>query len=399
MLATITIPVALEMNDGRQLRDTSRTLQAVFAGAREQAMSSDRPVGLRLISDPNDASIVRSLQYIEESPPMIGKAMVVHANWPTPFSPSAAVPTPIINTVVLLGANPNTLKSFLPSYLDASNNPIYTGTIRIGNSGDRLNFTATEAGLDFNYGGNPYPKLTLKNAITLPIPFGTSVDLSNTNANNPTTGEPWHPDCNKFSNDPLAVGTDFVIPLGYRPRAGEDPIILPAGIVIDLGYIPPPAPNNSSQRINPPSQQLSAIRPSFVGYDQQGKWDIRWDIMISPSGRVIGSAAAEPQVILWIREQTAGVDVVTVGTDTSKAGTDDGFRKLIRTVGTGNHALLAIFTRTGRVQSSLPNLGELPPPSTLPAPVDKSIVTFNGVNYYNPYGYYQFVLSGSRAGM
>lgn len=385
LLSIVTVPVALRMNDGRTLRDTSRTLQALFAGARERAMASQQPVGVRLVPDQGDPSIVRSLVYIEESPPLNqGRAMVVHSTWPDPRSTTNPEP---INTVVLIGVSPQSLLT-LPKYRDPVDNLLkHFGSIRFGLAGERLNFKALpdNTGINHTFGGDPYPKLTLSQPLALPIPFGSSVDLADNQ-------DIWHPNSPKVTALPdglLSVGTEYVIPLGNRVRPGEEPIALPNGLVIDLGYLPPPNPSDPSIQPDPPEQRLSRIRPAWVGYDANGQWDIGWDIMMSPAGRVVGTAAAESQIVLWIRELTAGIDIVDVGTNTNPAvdvGTNSGKRKLVRQVGSGNNALLAIFPRTGRVQSSTPELIVSATPTSLST-------------YFDPRSYFNLVNSGKTGGL
>lgn len=364
-LAIATVPIALQMNDGRRLRDASRTLQAVFAGVREQAMASRNPVGVRLIPDESDPSIVRSLQFIEESPPFaLGRAIVVHNQWPA--ANTTGLP---LDTVFLLGLDARSrqaLISNLPLFNDpADNQDKRYGSIRFGMAGAPMAFKALDADMNVSE-----PKLTLFEPVTLPIPFGTSADLTVAAA-----PQIWH------LNNP-ENGIDYQIPLGNRVRGAEDPIFLPAGIVIDLGYLPAPAANATP---NAPEQRLTRLRPTF--YNGTNPSQSQWDIVMSPSGRLIGTAASEPQVVLWLREETAGVATANVGTTLNTGGTTDGNAKLVRKVAPGNHALLAIYSRTGRVQSAAPDF--------------KVDATFAGdaAGYFDSRRYYDFVFQGNTGGL
>jgi hypothetical protein len=91
--------------------------------------------------------------------------------------------------------------------------------------------------------------------------------------------------------------------------------------------------------------RLSRLQPEYTN----------WDIMFSPTGAVIGSAAGEAHIFLWLREETASVQDLPVATTVAPSGQ----LRMIPTTNTGNHSIVAVVSRTGLVRSVEPNFGAM----------------------------------------
>lgn len=396
VLMGVTIPVALRLSEGENLRNAANAVQVALAGARERAMFRQEPSGIRLIPDASDAalvndpalvrdpSLVRTLIPISRGRPVNGRAMVLHAGWRkvTPSfdtkDPALVIANPF-NLVILINTDVGRLSS-LPRVLaqiDGNNDGLlndplldlnevaYTGLIRFGYAGAARVFYTTDTML-----GQTNPLLFLAQPVPLPIPFGTTIDL----------GDPDSIVYQKPISDER-LGVECSIDIGNILVEGAEPITLPTGAVIDLGYVDPAwwFATNINAKVDGPYVRLSRLRP------ESGKWDI----MFGPDGRILGEAAAEPQIILWLRDELAGIELVTVPVDVNK-GQLNTTQKLVRTTGTRRHNLVSVFSRTGYVQSIDPvfvDLRTANPPG-------------NGQDgYYDINEYYTNVLKGTGTGL
>lgn len=393
VLAGITIPTAMQLAAGSQLREAANLLQTTIAGARDRAMVRQEPIGVRLLRDSNETSIVRELQYIRTAAPLnAGTALVMHHTWPNTV-PAATLVDARFDRVVLLGEDPIRIKQ-LPS-VTLSGTTYRYGSIRLGKAGPFLSFTTTDALIDQTVSdgmdtiATPILELsrfdtdTMGNTIrvfepfTMPAPFGTDADLTGTSTD--ARAIAWRPSSWGSLGDTTAerserrnrLGLEFDIPLGNVPLEGNEPIKLPNGIVIDLGYIPldPNAP------LDLPDFRLTRLRPTTSG---------QWDILLSPQGQVIGDAAAESQIALWVRESLAGVETVACNLTNSK------LQKVVTSTGTGRHLIVGVFSRGGFVAVADPNF------------VDQ-VRTLDGSSgadgYFDQGNYYDNLLLGNNSGL
>jgi prepilin-type N-terminal cleavage/methylation domain-containing protein len=402
VLVGVTIPLALRVTQGDRVRSAADTVQIALATARDRASARGLPIGIRLVPDDQDRSLVRSVVYIRQGQPISGdpvggraSALVMHGpaqlfdssgalvatgskEWPAPLTSAADLEQAVFGAVVLIGVDPARLLR-LPSFV-RNNQQYYYGAIRLENAGPIRPFVATPASIGYRVdtGGGVFvenPVLYLTEPLAMPVPWGTTI--------NPTTDPTLGPvdlvytrtwfDAATYAR----LGDNFIIHVGNE-RTEDDPIQLPAGTLIDLGYLDP----NPNVPPDPPELRLSRIRPDLAG---------NWDILVSPSGQVVGSSAADPQVILWVREQLGGIETVNVKAAGGSSVTPTGFQKLVRTNGTGRHVLVTIFSRTGFVQTSDPLFEDLRN-STNPA-----VTTPDG--YYDQQSYYNTVPKGAGTGL
>jgi hypothetical protein len=238
--------------------------------------------------------------------------------------------------VALLGCNDGFKLKSLP-YRLAGTTRVYFGVIRLATSGQLLGFTTTNAMIDYQDAtGRNYPLLRLDVPETRPYPYFVL------RANQLPYRSAFSVPAGMTERDYLAtVGDNYTIPIGTVELEGETPILLPAGVVIDLGYIDPTgATTPDSSRI-----RLTRLQPEYTN----------WDIMFAPTGAVIGSAAADAHIFLWLREEQAATEDLAVAAAVAPSGR----LRAIPTNNTGNHAIVAVVSRTGLVRSVEPNFGAI----------------------------------------
>ncbi|HVJ82044.1 MAG TPA: hypothetical protein VNC50_13325, partial [Planctomycetia bacterium] len=293
------------------------------------------------------------------------------SSWPgTPPAPANAR----FNAVVLLGAGPDVAQLQLLPYTRIGGKNVYRGAIRFGAAGQVYGFTTTnnmlglqlspgETGtaVDRRLGG--FPVLRLDFPLPHSIPFHDLVQA----------GVPYSPPLNygSLSQDDLAkVGISYSVNLGAVEKEQETPVDLPAGIVIDLGYVDPAG-------VNPPDP--SGYRLSRMTPDSRN-----WDIRFGPNGQVVGSAAADSHLFLWLRETAANVEDIPNAQLAAAMQTPSGYRRAIPALSPGNHAIVAIASRTGLVRSVEPNFGaDTTLAATVSAIVARDQLTA-GTEFFNP---------------
>jgi prepilin-type N-terminal cleavage/methylation domain-containing protein len=359
LLTVAAAPVAFSMLNGRAIREASSSVQAVLAGARDRAAFAREARGVRLVTDTatGNPSLVREIRYIRPAAPLsTGSAIVVDSNWnnpwndyTVPFPPGAMVgpqpvgsswinntappANPIFSLVVLLGCQDKDRLKSLPFRM-AGSTRVYFGVIRLATSGQLLGFSTTDAMIDTVIGGINFPYLRLDRPLPRPVPFDELRlgQLPHRSALIPPAGM-------QMLDYLPHVGVEYQIPIGFVELEGENPIKLPSGVVIDLGYIDP----TGAAAPDPTGVRLSRLQPEYQ----------HWDIVFAPNGQVIGAAAAEAHVFLWLRDELAATDDITVPVATAPSG----FMRVIPVNNSGNHAIVAIAARTGLIRSVEPNFG------------------------------------------
>jgi hypothetical protein len=400
VLVGITVPVAMRVAAGDRVRDAASTVQVALASVRDRAMASRTPRGIRLIPSDQDRTLVRELLFVRQANPLtdqggVAGALVMHGpaqqlrngalvntgsiEWPATLNNATDVQNALFGTVVLIGVDPNALRQ-LPSVV-INNATTYFGTIRFNQTGRERLFWATDASLSYDADGNgpiqPNPKLYLDEPLTLPLPFGTMAQLDP--GLWPTPNQPYDLIYRNTSFSDPTIATGFKIELGNVPDEDNAPVQLPDGAAIDLGYIDPNWGISPAALLDGGTWRLSRIEPDLA---------LRWDIMVSPTGQVIGSQAALPQVILWVREQLAGVDDVAVPANPA-ARMYTGRQKLVRATNPGRHLIVTLFSRTGFVQTGDPVFVD----------VLRADGTAGSDGYYDFPNYYDNVPQGTGTGL
>jgi prepilin-type N-terminal cleavage/methylation domain-containing protein len=397
LLAAAAAPVALTLLNGRSLREASSSVQAMIAGARDRASAARDARGIRLIPDADDPSIVREIRFIRPSVPLSsGSAIVADAVWNAPWNdfsvpfPTGATNGPTVSSsswiadtappanpqfslVVLMGCTDGIKLRSLP-YRMAGTTRVYFGVIRLATSGQLLGFSTTDALITNTVGGDPYPLLRLDKPLTRPYPYNFQ------RAGQLPYRSGYSVPAGMQARDYLAeVGDEYKIPIGTVELEGEQPQLLPAGVVIDLGYIDPTAANAP----DPSGVRLSRLQPEYTN----------WDILFSPTGAVIGSASAEAHIFLWLREEAASVQDVQV----APAVAPSQRLRLIPTNNTGNHAIVAIVSRTGLIRSVEPNFGAMQGGSANATMDIDGVTTGANLPYWNRFKLYDLFYSEINA--
>lgn len=339
-LAAISAPVLQQLQGGTSITDAAIQLQSSLASAREQARSRNEPRGVRLIADDTEPELVRTLMYIRQSDPLrSGKATFVY-NPASPPSPSQPIQVQLPTTSTFLNPSSNTattsevgsLISNQLRRLPTVNNRL-RGGIRFNDSScyywfdcdvPSVNQTIPPTLTLLQYPHNPLVPSTLYETLQ---GASSASQYSYTSFNKEQ----------KTTTEQKRKSSTYEIYLGPTAAENVDLVTLPRGMVIDLGQLP----TNSS--IAPDS---SLNRLSRIERDELSR---QFDIMFSPSGRLIGSASRDTQVILWLRDE-----------NTTQAELVNG-RKEILTGQDGQHMLIAIFSRSGTIQVSQPHFEDLNP--------------------------------------
>jgi prepilin-type N-terminal cleavage/methylation domain-containing protein len=249
-IATMAVLLMPHITERTKATRAADNLQEYLLIARQTSLRNANPCGLRLIIDPG-TNFVRTLQYIEQPGALQGGQLY--------YIPGVQTQVDIVGLDGSggLGLNNPTIWPVQPGdYLQIQQGPwlLITGvTPNIGNS----------------------PVDTVLTTLSSAWPGGT------------------------IPLQPPQYTTDFKIFRAPRPRPGEDPLVLPTDIVIDMNVNmsqPPPIPGTN------------------------------YDIMFAPSGPVIGTLGATTgKIILWVRDSTQDP------------------------ANPGHQALITVYTRTGLI--------------------------------------------------
>lgn len=340
LLAVATAPFLFRLGRGKSIRDAGRIVQATLVGARDRALASGRPVGVRLIPDAANPSLVRTMIYIRAADPYSPPNGTVHVvrSWPTatlmPDIPAfqdepqpgvGGVPPLPIDLVIANGS------------IDFS--PFLTGgIIRLANSGSYFAFDFVDS-----------RKLRLRSS-TLAKPIynpvaAIGIPTTGNNAADRNTFDqrlqglaPLAPSVSPILAQPQASeGIGFSILRDVVPLEGAEPIPLPAGVVIDLGeLVTGSAPEDRLSRL-----EFKGILPN-----------VDWDILFAPSGQVLPPQAGLKFAGIWLREEDANMGL---------AGGGGVLHRTVNTRDTTTHVLITINTTSGFVSAQKPRLQNLLP--------------------------------------
>ncbi len=294
ILLAITATAIRVNNDADRVRGAGRTLQSYLLGAKDRAIYSKAPRGVRLLRDGANLRTVSSVVYIEPTEPWRGQVRVIPAdgvptNWNSSTNP--------MRRVRLVDTNQ------IPNWIQLRDRGLLTGGLRIRiPANDRGTWYVVQS-LNLNSGGNQDLFLT--------------TEIRNPNA----TGS-------------LFDQAEIELPPSVVQNA--EPVQLPRGVVIDLdrsGFRQPhPSP--------PPTTLFTAKFPA-AWIDSGGNYTQRMDIMFSPRGGVAGSAAGTGVIHLYLTEQAAADLGLDPAWGVNATGTVD--------PPIPDKILVSIFTRTGNV--------------------------------------------------
>lgn len=336
ILAGIAIPVILAVLRGDRIKRASAAVQGMIMAARERAALDGEPRGVRLVPDTDNPELVRQLIFIREADPIAtGRAVVVDGG--SGYYDTVAIP--------LLDFNVRALNTLPRGNAVTRFGVVYAvrGAIRFESAGKYYSFAlpVQEGGTvgvipnTTTAGGVQYVTLTLDQPLPMRLPI--PLDLNST-----------------------AIGTLAGMIYEIRrppvPLEGAEPVLLPQDTVIDLGQLPPN--DGTGGRVDPPYNRLTRLTPGFSqGFlnPETGQLEFNFDILFAPDGRVIGNAANDDRIILWVRDENIVETVENPNWNVIAAPAGSGrARKEISASTGGQNYLVALSTRTGLLATFRP---------------------------------------------
>jgi len=329
VLAAIGVMFVPSVQDGDKAAGGARQLMGMLQIAKTRAMRDQAPRGVRLLANnPSAASPgllptqITELQYIEQPPDFYDKTIGI-----IPFGPSAprAVPnisflgdlsgglasvTPPVPWPVqagdyleingggllyrIMGVNPTPASSGFVTYvtlgfINTIGNPGKSGnTITVSNTAN----ISPGMSLALIYASPGASVPIIQQTATVYTVVGTTLTLS------PLQPSPLPPTFYVQNDPPLNVplGCPYRIIRSPRPVAGEDGLTLPVDVAIQLSALDP-----TFVKLAPYDPPLSSPPPPSSPPPAGTVW---FDILFSPSGALVGSAAGNDKVILWVRDVT-----------------------------------------------------------------------------------------------
>ena len=362
LLAAIAIPTILSVIRGDRLRDASGSVQGFLTAARERAALDNRPRGIRLIPDADNPELVRQIIFIREADPIApggslnGGAVVSNYLTAPPNPPILPAGGPLYNSMTptvsyydtvevpydlqFVNAMVQSLPRGIVQLSRYNTGPVSVvrGVLRVGSSGPFRSFSYfpdTPAMNSRTYYINR-TLLVLDEPLPTPIPGFDNGNL-------------------------LGSGVGVEISRPPVPLEGVEPLVLPTGIVIDLGQLPtPPASIPSSGAtlsIDLSTQRLTRLTPrmsQITVYSAATPIDFGYDIMFSPQRNVIGPAAIDERIVLWLRDESSVlVDRRLVSNN------PDLYRKELQSTSSASNSLVALMTRTGVMGTYKPVLQDV----------------------------------------
>lgn len=331
LLAIATTPVIIRLNRGRSLGDATRIVQATLVGARGRAIAQQRPIGVRFIPDDANPEIFRTAILIQEG--NVFSAGTVHIVRPNasiltayPLPPLPPNILPAAPTQQYSGSSIGSVNLVVGNNVDFSPFLSGGGTIRFENAGAYYGFDVVPTSA-------PNTMLVLRSG-AFPAPIFNPLALSKPTP--PTSSQTF------LSNliDPQNEGVRYAIFRETVPLEGIDPIQLPSGVVMDLGWV-------AAQFAAVPKAEdrLSRIERSPQGWVE---------ILFSPSGQVLPPQSQNALLGLWLRD------------DSAQMTSDGNGRKYVRASDQASHAIVTINTVSGFIGSVRPVFNDGPPTSATP---------------------------------
>lgn len=339
ILAVMTASAINITLSGDKVRSGARQVQSMLAGARDRAIYSREPRGVRFLLDPTNNRTVSSMVFIGPTDPWSqGLVRMERLDIDGDMNPDGS--TPIVLGAYDEGANPTDWYSL---YLQGM---ITNGTrIKIPNDDTGQWYTVTiDLLAQFNAGSGPQPYPRLRLTTTYQGPGQTNQDSTSVEA--------------------FAQGSGpktYLLELPPTVLPNQEVTLMPKGAVIHLDR----SSNNFEQSASgtPATGRgnklpdiwkvFSSTTTDTSGFD----YTSRLDVMFSPRGVVVGTAAQRGIIHLYIADQKdADRDRLYWSSPSSyptssapeygtwSDPTADGYER-------GDKIILSIFTRTGAVST------------------------------------------------
>lgn len=383
ILAAVVVPLVVTYSDGAAVKDAARSVQAMLAGARDRALATQQPRGVRFLVDDSDPDRVRTLVFVQEQEPLTGTCHVVRSFENPDYDPNddyrryLPVPIPdqddptngLVNLVV---AGPNT--DF--SQFDIAAGGPGSGAIRFDAAGTLYTFEYLDPEHLLLTG--PYPAQPIYRVGSPIADFTDGKQFDDV----------LDSDDNMDERDGLneTDGIFFTIERGTIPLEDAEPILLPSGVVVDVSFLTEQVTSGGVvRRRSIAGRGLSTLRmpANLLVQWNTGEPEVPvpyYEVMFAPNGQVIGDqvASSSPALCIWIREQLADVENAFLldfsGNKVTIGGTDQTRRAVKTTSGPSQHALVIVHGRTGYVATV--------PPHFVPDPHADNAGFFDAREYY-----------------
>lgn len=305
LIASMTIvAVNLSINNDK-VRAGARQVQSYLAGARDRAIYSKAPRGVRFLLDPTNNRTVSSMVYIAPTDPWKQGTIQLErldANNDGSADNYNAMTTPNPPAVVVRGFdNEVTSSGYEPTeWVNLYNQGLLTDGMRIRIPADddgtwyTITNTASLASVSAPGSGGPNPP---RLRLTTNYLRSGNTDGASVSAFNPGTGP-----------------TTYLLELPPTVMANQDPVLLPRGCVVHLDRCTTvnsttnnleqsaagtPASNRGDKLPDSWKRPTVAAPPDPSGFD----YNNRMDVLFSPRGVVIGQAAQRGIIHFYICDQ------------------------------------------------------------------------------------------------
>ena len=286
----VTVAVINVSVEGERIRSGSRQVQSYLAGARDRATFAGRPCGVRFFLDTLDKTIVRSMVYIQVPEDWQRGSFTVGV---TPIGNGNQIDPSSSRLVEELQNNATTTEWLSIDYL-LNTNLIRKPRIMIQGHW----YTVVNKG---NLtGGQNTP---VRRFLIIRPPFRGSVGTR------------------------VAEG-EYRLQLQPAFMPGQQPVLLPAGVAIDLDQCRRTHGSNFAETLPPSWYTNSAYLPAL-------------DVLFSPNGTVVGPEASKGVIHLLVNDVTdSGQNLFSIDLPT------------VTTKNQSDKRVVTLFTRTGYVTTS-----------------------------------------------
>jgi prepilin-type N-terminal cleavage/methylation domain-containing protein len=281
LLTIIAIPLIAPVLKGRDIREGARAVNVFLGSARNRALSSGRPVGVRIERFVSQNDVCMNLSYVEEPPPYAGDTLTSTA----------------LATIVRPNPNGPFLNIVGPSPFSGDD---WTHVVR---DGDRIKF---------NFQGHTFQLSRQGNLWVI----GISFDLNNNNL----PDDPWQMNSATWFQPVLATGAGLPYQVFRQPeKSAGDPLELAGGTAIDLNFS-----GDSGATMAPAT--ASDATPIIIMFGADGS--IERVYRSSASGQLVGTRPSSPLYLLigrrenLMRGDDSGFGVFGVDDD-GNGSTDD----------------------------------------------------------------------------
>ncbi len=243
VLATLLIAFGPRLAEKQRAAKGADLLQQWLLIAKQRALRDKIPTGVRLIT--NNSTFVSELQYIQLTSDLTLKRSIT-------LEPGSPGP-PAKNDIVKLDSSPGLGEDFIGPYTASKD------------------FWNVQRGdyLQLYDGGQPHYILDTDDDPTKPI---TKFQLFIRTAGAPDTPP-------QVGNQVLGPYTQYRILRGPRPVFGEQPLVMPQDVGIDI-------------------ETNTIYGNALPGYAN------KLDILFSPDGPIVGRGTTTGRIILWVRDYT-----------------------------------------------------------------------------------------------